>query len=245
MYFVSCPWLLCADNAAKKSDNREQQNQMIRLSIQVYYNFSRSTRYLTSAYLLYPRLTGKLITVRHFAICAAFLLILDLLRKAYRLKDRKKIVFSKILFFFFSVHRILLTFKGVRLSKIKCQFVNRIYTSIWLHLRLSYGFTFKIEFIKRQELMALMAKKWPQSIFIEFYWMEKYIWWKPPSNSFEVDYLLCVGQTPNIALSISVSPAATQKIEKKSLITDPLTILNCASHFGNRQVGDWNRKVIA
>ena len=87
MYFVSCPWLLCADNAAKKSDNREQQNQMIRLSIQVYYNFLPSTRYLTSAYLLYPRLTGKLITVGHFAICAAFLLILDLLRKAYRLKD--------------------------------------------------------------------------------------------------------------------------------------------------------------
>ena len=93
--------------------------------------------------------------------------------------------------------------------------------------------------------MALMAKKWPQSIFIEFYWMEKYIWLKPPSNSFKVDYLLCVGQTPNIALSISVSPAVTQKIEKKSLITDPLTILNCASHFGNRQVGDSNRKVIA
>ena len=43
------------------------------------------------------------------------------------------------------------------------------YTSIWLHLRLSCGFTFKIEFIKRQlELMALMAKKRPQSIFIEF-----------------------------------------------------------------------------
>ena len=75
--------------------------------------------------------------------------------------------------------------------------------------------------------------------------MEKYIWLKPPSNSFKVDYLLCVGQTPNIALSISVSPAVTQKIEKKSLITDPLTILNCASHFGNRQVGDSNRKVIA
>ena len=74
---------------------------------------------------------------------------------------RKKIVFSKILFFSFLAHKILLTLKGVRLSKIQCQFVNRIfYTSIWLHLRLSYGFTFKIEFIKRQlELMALMAKK--------------------------------------------------------------------------------------
>ena len=92
--------------------------------------------------------------------------------------------------------------------------------------------------------MALMSKKWPQSIFIEFYWMEKYIWLKPPSNSFKVDYLLCVGQTPNIALSISVSPAATQKIEKKSLITDPLTILNCASHFGNRQIGDWTGKLL-
>ena len=159
---------------------------MIRLSIQVYYNFSPSTRYLTSAYLLYPRLTGKLITVGHFAICAAFLLILDLLRKAYRLKDclpRKHSEFLdlhseerrqcsvKFFFFFFLAHRILLTLKGVRLSKIQCQFVNRIfYTSIWLHLRLSYGFTFQIEFIKRQlQLMALMAKKWPQSIFIEFY----------------------------------------------------------------------------
>ena len=86
---------------------------------------------------------------------------------------RKKMVFSKILFFlFFLAHRILLTLKGVCLSKIQSQFVNRIfYTSIWLHLRLSYGFTFKIEYIKWQlELMALMEKKRPQSIFIiEFY----------------------------------------------------------------------------
>ena len=66
--------------------------------------------------------------------------------------------------------------------------------------------------------MTLMAKKRPQSIFIEFYWLQKYIWLKNPSNSFKVDYLLCVGQTPNIALSISLSPAATQKIEKKNLL---------------------------
>ena len=72
--------------------------------------------------------------------------------------------------------------------------------------------------------MALMAKKRPQSIFIEFYWLQKYIWLKPPSSSFKVDYLLSVGQTPNIALSISPSPAATQKIEKKLPITDPLRI---------------------
>ena len=75
---------------------------------------------------------------------------------------RKKMVFSKISFFFlFLAHRILLTLKGICLSKIQSQFVNRIfYTSIWLHLRLSYGFTFKIEFIKWQlELMALMEKK--------------------------------------------------------------------------------------
>ena len=73
--------------------------------------------------------------------------------------------------------------------------------------------------------MALMAKKRPQSIFIEFHWVQEYIWLKPPSNSFKVDYLLCVGQTPNIALSISVSPAAAQTIEKKkTLITDPLRV---------------------
>ena len=63
--------------------------------------------------------------------------------------------------------------------------------------------------------MALMAKKRPQSVFIEFHWLQEYIWLKPPSNSFKVDYLLCVGQTPNIALSISPSPATTQKTEKK------------------------------
>ena len=51
-------------------------------------HLSRSLRYLTSAYLSYPRLTGKLITVgAHFLICAACLLILHLLRKAYGLKD--------------------------------------------------------------------------------------------------------------------------------------------------------------
>ena len=84
---------------------------------------------------------------------------------------RKKMVFSKILFLFLA-HRILLTLKGVCLSKIQSQFVMQIfYTSIGLHLRLFYGFTFKIEFIKwLLELMALMAKKGPQSIFIiEFY----------------------------------------------------------------------------
>ena len=39
--------------------------------------------------------------------------------------------------------------------------------------------------------------------------MQDYIWLKPPSNSFQVDNLLCVGQTPNIALPISPSPATT------------------------------------
>ena len=131
---------------------------------------------------------------------------------------RKKIVFSKILFFSFLAHRILLTLKEVRLSKIQCQFINRIfYTPIWLHLRLSYGFTFQIEFIIRQlELMALMAKKRPQSIFIEFHWLQEYIWLKPPSNSFKVDYLLCVGQTPNIALSISPLTCNNPKNREKS-----------------------------
>ena len=153
---------------------------------------------------------------------------------------RKKIVFSKILFFSFLAHKILLTLKGVRLSKIQCQFVNRIfYTSIWLHLRLSFGFTFKIEFIKRQlELMALMAKKRPQSIFIEFHWLQEYIWLKPPSNSFKVDYLLCVGQTPNIALSIPPSPVATQKTEKKITYYWPSKILELRLSLW-KQAGRW------
>ena len=153
---------------------------------------------------------------------------------------RKKIVFSKILFFSFLAHGILLTLKGVRLSKIQCQFVNRIfYTSIWLHLRLSYGFTFQIEFIKRQlELMAHMAKKRPQSIFIEFHWLQECIWLKPPSNSFKVDYLLCVGQTPNIALSISPSPATTQKTEKKVTYYWPSKILELRLSLW-KQAGRW------
>ena len=64
--------------------------------------------------------------------------------------------------------------------------------------------------------MALMAKKRTQSIFIEFYWLQEYIWLKPPSNSFKVDYLLHVGQTPNIALSISPSPARTKQNGEKN-----------------------------
>ena len=59
--------------------------------------------------------------------------------------------------------------------------------------------------------MARMAKKRPQSTTARVHLITH----EPPSNSYKVDYLLCVGQTPNIALSISVSPAATQTIEKK------------------------------
>ena len=58
--------------------------------------------------------------------------------------------------------------------------------------------------------MARMAKKRPQSTTARV----DLITHEPPSNSYKVDYLLCVGQTPNIALSISPSPITTQKTEK-------------------------------
>ena len=82
------------------------------------------------------------------------------------------------------------------------------------------------------------GKKRPQSIFIEFHWLQEYIWLKPPSNSFKVDYLLCVGQTPNIALSISPSPATTQKTEKKVTYYWPSKILELRLSLW-KQAGRW------
>ena len=83
---VSCPWLLCANSAASKWQQKARKSVYEIINSCLLY-LSQSMRYLTSAYLRCPR---KLI--RSGSICnlsAAYLLILNihLLRKTYRLDN--------------------------------------------------------------------------------------------------------------------------------------------------------------
>ena len=85
---VSCPWLLCADTAASKWEQKARKSVYEIINSCLLY-LSQSMRYLTSAYIIYAADENWSAMEAFCNLSAAYLLILNihLLRKTCRLDN--------------------------------------------------------------------------------------------------------------------------------------------------------------